>query len=187
MNCGRFEQELARLLAGEPADDAALLEHTASCDACAGSRDLVHWAALPQSERFDDTARDDADWERFDTRLRAKLDAENRRRRAVRRSTVWSAAAAVCIVAMLAGWVLWKPAGPNGPIAVVEAGADPAVADEVLDRWASGGASEVPGPTVVEPAAGWSVPDTDELDAEERDELLDWLRQEAARLDGGQA
>lgn len=187
MNCARFEQELARLLAGESADRDALAAHAASCDACAGSRELVDWASLPATERFEDAVRSEADWARFDVRLRDRLSSEGDRASRSRRRGVWAAVAAVGVIALLSGWILRNPSPPAAPTATVEAIAEPDDPEDVLDRWASGGSAEVPGPTLVAPAAGWSVPEAEDLDAEERDELLDWLRDEAARLEGGQA
>lgn len=203
MDCPRFEAELVELLAhGVSAPDrdariARLRAHAKSCDGCRGSIDLVEWSTLPADARDGFEPPGDAYWSSFGERLRGRIG----RRDGLRRRRVWTvvAAAAVLVVALVVVRSL-RPEGPTevasiDPRAVIEAVDDPTrvagVDDDLegllgtLDRW-YGFDPELSGVGRPEPEGeAWLLPSTADLDREARRDLIDWLRREEARLDGG--
>ena len=122
MSCADFESRLAEVLAGEPAeatrDEAvqALRAHAERCADCAGCLDLIELAQRPAAERDLIDAPPPAEyWSTFNERLQRRIartdDAPGPRRR-----VVWSAAAAVLVVAATGLWLSSRaPWGGGSP------------------------------------------------------------------------
>jgi hypothetical protein len=199
MDCARFEAEMVALLAeggsGRERDARIrrLRAHAESCDGCRGSVDLLDWSALPERDGFE--VPDDAYWASFDERLRQRLEGRGGRRSW--RPWAILATAALVGLALLVTWSL-RP-GRSTEVARTEPaptheGIDDstrvAAADDelegllgTLEAWygfdpdGAGG----PGPD----RADGLFPSTADLDADARRDLIDWLREEEARLGEG--
>jgi hypothetical protein len=210
MNCATFEQGLARIVTGEVEDEAARLllgqlqRHARECEACEGGGALLDLLARPAAEReiADDPGADY--WSTFEERLRPRLRAK----RAVR-VRWWASVAAVLLVALLAGWLLRgageAPAdgavgpgrasgGPNGgrpefPASLIRSldqASDAEVEDQLaaLEELSSGDlwfGAEAAGPDAWD---GGLFPEVESLDAETRQRLLDWLRDQNRDAEG---
>lgn len=216
MNCTKFEQGLARLMAAEETTGVErqrlleqLTEHAVACADCRDSADLVGLLADGAGEReiVDDPG--DEYWTGFEARLRPRLVQPPERSR----GRWWAVAAAALFLAVVAGWLL-RGSGDARPAPVAERepirseddatpGAfppslvrslDQASPAEVEDQLA---ALEAWGPGWGDPGApiedtssdpalsgGSLFPEVDELDAETRRRLLDWLRDQNRGLEG---
>jgi hypothetical protein len=203
MDCARFEAELTELLAhgadapGRDARIGRLRVHAESCDGCRGSVDLLEWSELPADARDGFDPPGDDYWSSFGERLRGRIERGGGRRR----RRVWTvvAAAALFGLALLVVHSL-RPEGPTevagvAPRTAIDAVDDPtpiAGADDdlegllgTLERW-YGFDPELSGTGPPEPEhAEGLLPSTADLDPQTRRDLIDWLRQEEARLAGG--
>ena len=127
MNCASFEQGLARLMGGDAigVDRERLLadlrDHAGVCEACAGSVDLIDLLALPDGQR--DLVEDPGEgyWSSFETRLRPRLG------KAPSSSDArwWVVAAAVVLLALVAGWMLQGPGDSPETTTVADAATGP--------------------------------------------------------------
>ena len=192
MDCAAFENRLTDLLAGEldPAsarEVAAELErHAAGCAGCSAAAGWLEFAALSAGERdpFDEPPT--GYWEDFNASVSRRIATNSRQRRAA----WWRplAAAAAIVLALAAGWVL------RGRVLTVEqtplaaghgASGEWSLLDEVIQEatpeelaealsrlpgnaWDGGYEADVRGE--------W-LPDTDELDEIDQQQLVEWLDQ----------
>lgn len=203
MNCAGFEDDLARLLAGEEAGEeraarlAALRAHARGCPDCGCASDLLELLGLPPAER--DLAQPPSDryWESFDAALRRRLGHGGPRTR--RDWTAWTGFAAALLLAAVGLWLVLSPADawmPGEGLAAEGPGANQipdglelllraAEPDEALAGldFLGGltGLAEAP-PVAGGPGSDcFFYPDPEEMDAEARRALLDWLREREDR------
>jgi len=187
MNCAGFEQGLARLMVGEATGGereqllSRLREHSAACVGCRGSGDLVDLLASPAGERDIVVDPGEAYWSSFEARLNPRLEDASARSR----GRWWVVAASVLLLGLLAGWMLRGPGEPVTPSVVAEfppslvRSLDQASSAEVEDQLSA----------LEELEAVWGgglFPEVERLDAETRERLLDWLRDQNRRLEGAQ-
>ena len=194
MNCASFENRLTELLdghIGETAREAALAElqrHVEECPECAGAGVLVEWAALPADQRDPVEVPPESYWEGFSASVARRLD----RTETSRPGAAWRRYAAVAsiAVALFAGWSLrgWLDPGTGSEqsqVAAGDASEDPEWSrlDEVIRQASPEELAEVlrglPGEWAGIEASGWGgdwIP-ADELDENDRLELMDWLDQ----------
>ena len=200
MDCARFQDELVELLGTSQADPDGtrrerLLAHASGCADCADGRDLLEWLALPLDQRdVEDPGR--LYWEGFDQRLRQRIASRAPVRSAKPSPRRWLVAAAVVGLALIAGWWLGRGAGGDvahpDPLAATRA--DQAAALEELEQ-----IEELFDPSVAldltgdetdaegESRDGWLLPSTAGLDDDGRRELLRWLRDRQAAMQGDRA
>lgn len=192
MNCAGFEHRLAELLGAESseADRAALVAdlgaHARSCPRCGSSADLLDLLVLPAGER--DLAEEPPEeyWSELQAAVVRRVGVADRKGRRGR-GLVW-VAAAVILMAVAGLWLVRGPLtggddDPDGAGRSVEADllpsdldlllqeAEPETALAGLDFLA--GLPGVPGPG----GDDGIVPLIEEIDAEDRDALLDWLNE----------
>ena len=205
MTCERFQNMLARVMEGslaEPARRETLVElarHAADCDACGSCADLLSLLALPPGQRDLVDPPPAGYWEEFDRRLRLRLEAP-RAKRAIHPAR-WAAAAVLILAvgaALIVGVGRWSdPAASRALLddqvaegealspALERALADVVAADvteelEFLDGLSGGWEARTAGQEsgLPEPE-GWLFPTVDDLEPDERRELLEWLRDQA--------
>lgn len=212
MDCARFENELVALLGEEQGERTArvdqLRHHTESCESCRGSRELVEMLLVDPESRDPVPDPGERYWASFRSRLRQRIRQEQARRRRRWIAAVASAAALVLFVLSIS---VWRPGRGPEPEAIVDIDAGGAVFSDNLDdrlREADAGAAmmatdllvgsvegnlewglegEAAGLAGSEGWDGWLFPDTADLDEQARRELLDWLEEQEAQLQGGQA
>lgn len=201
MDCSRFHADLVELLASNDAPPerlAALRAHAQSCPECAASRELVEWSALPEDRRGTELAGPEPEpsyWDDFNPRVHRRIEQHRRKRR--RRAVALVAAAALTGVALAAVWrFVPRPetevaghlpdAETHGPIPD-----DVVVADldglegvlEAYDGWE--GFDLDADPEIATGDEGALFPAIDDLDAEERSRLLEWLDEQESAPEGG--
>jgi hypothetical protein len=207
MNCAEFEQDLATLLTA-PVDErrggsalTRLREHATGCPECARCVDMLEWLELPSSERdpFDDPGPEY--WDRFDQRLRQRIDRETSSPRFPHGRTLLGLAASVLIaVAFVVPWLTSDRDDPGKTPPVVTEGSAASDLDEILggadpetarreveivvgvaDLWS------LPGVEAGVGAAGPLIPSEGEMEHQDRRRLIEWLESETERLEGGSA
>jgi hypothetical protein len=184
MNCAAFENDLMNLLAGELTGVErnvairTMREHMETCETCAASRDLLKFAATDPRDRFPDDDPGAEYWESFDARLQQRISVQPKIRWYTDRR-IWAAAAVIALIAVLAGWFLIGNGGE--PMVAVNGGGTEAIFADYDPHGIDPTAMDT------DAEAGWLFPDTEDLDAEARQELLDWLEEEAATNQGDQA
>ncbi|HEX6853017.1 MAG TPA: hypothetical protein VF139_16600 [Candidatus Polarisedimenticolaceae bacterium] len=195
-DCASFESVLAEALAEGPGAAPSVLAdlraHAGGCEACRPSLPLVAMAALPAADRDPLPEPTERDWERFDRRLRSRLDAETSR------GWTWAGAAVAATVAgaLLGAWLLRAPEVPLIAEGPKPAASDPEVANPPVkppekrpadepsldsfarDAWS---ALALGDDDEVEPVDG-PFPDLDKLDEKALERLERWLDEEEARL-----
>lgn len=194
MDCTTFEREIGRRLAGTEAsgDDApalaALEAHAAGCPACRGAADLVVLAAADPDDRFPFCEPDAAGWAAIDERLAIRLAPERRGRPGGRLGAVATSVAAVVVCGLML-----VSGSRNGRKPVTTAAtARSAIATSEADRAGDGPLGSAASfdwsdPTGADAGDPVPVPDLDALDGREREELLDWIRDEMSRIEGDAA
>lgn len=211
MTCAEFESALAELLSSPGAGDSdlrwtELRAHAVSCRECAGSIDLLALAAVPAAER--DPIQDPGPgyWRSFDAALARRIDGERRSRLLLR---IVAAAAAVVGVVLI-GRALFRHE-PPAPVASGAGAARPPIPAPVTPRLSPSRSETAPAlGSLDEPldpdddalgtlggagaldafttdAPGGILPDVDALSPDQTRRLLDWLREEEARLKKGDA
>jgi hypothetical protein len=210
MNCAEFEQGLARLM-GEEAEGGVrarlLIElrgHAGACTDCRGSGDLLEILALPAGER--ELADDPGEpyWSSFEWRLKPRLKAAPARSG----GAWWLVAAAVVVLSLVGAWILLQPGeAPTTPI-VADAGTGPTATEAVPEEFppslvrsldqASAAEVEEQLAALEDLGAGWGgglaepgwgealFPETERLDTETKERLLEWLREQNRGLEGAQ-
>ena len=197
MDCATFENRLTELLEGRQEGEERrrrldeLRRHAARCVTCGGSEELLQLLALPPGER--DLATDPGPeyWTDFDRRLRERIEATPR---AVSTRSRWAGlVAATIVLALAAAWLL-SGTGGDGPTE------SPAIVDLVEEDPIDAGKTELLQPllgsldraTAAEVTAqldalddpvwegGGPFPDLTDLDADARQELLGWLREQSS-------
>ncbi len=213
MNCAGFEQGLARLMGDETsgAEQPRLLEqlreHASACGECGASADLLDLLELPVGERDRGDDPGAEYWSSFEDRLRPRL------KRLPERShgPWWAVAAAVLLLALLAGWMLRGPVDAEMPAVVADAGTGPTSVDfappelppslvRSLDR-ASAEEVERQLAALEDLGTAWGIdegstgelnwggdlfPEVERLDVDTRERLLEWLRDQNRDLEGAQ-
>lgn len=191
-DCASFERELAALAAGEIAgvDRQRVAErlrvHGSRCELCAGAAALVTVLAQSPGER--DRADDPGDeyWSTFNARVRERVAAEPRpgERSSFRRLGV---AAALLVASLLGVWLMRSvrtETGTSHPATVAELPA-PEPLPSTLQLELDEADSEVLVDQLND-LTGWSLPadelfpDVADLDADQRRELLLWLKEESS-------
>lgn len=207
MNCAEFERHLAILLTAPEGERRAgsalgrLKEHAAGCPECARCADMLEWLELPSSERdsFDDPGPEY--WDRFDRRLRQRIERETSSMASGRRRAWLGLAASIVIaVGFIVPWLLIDrdDRGEVPPVVVegsaahdldqILGGADPETARReieivvgVADIWSPpGGEAGIGGTSPLLPSEG-------EMELQDRRRLIEWLESETERLEGGSA
>ncbi len=194
MDCRTFEREVSRGLTA-PADDgpsiAALEEHASTCASCRADGDLLRLVAVAPAERFPFDDPGPARWAEIEARLEARLARERRgSRRDGPAALAASVAAAVLCASLLAG-TSWSVRGTAGRPGVATA-ASPGVLAANPDRpWDADGVPPAgfdwEDPTRHDAGRSAPVPDLEALDGDEREELLEWIRDEMSRIEGDAA
>jgi hypothetical protein len=209
MSCADYEHGLTRLLAGEGDESRRSTElddlrrHAAGCPQCRGSIDLLDLLALPPEQRELVDEPPESYWSELQAGVRRRL--RDSAPKAGSRRSVWTLVVAAAVLAVVgAVWVVrGLPADQHGAVDDgslarngVSAGELPPALDELLQRAgpdeALAGLDFLAGfPGVAESAEqdgevdpGWVVPEIENLDAEARGELLQWL-EEGASLERG--
>jgi len=186
-DCAAFERELAALAAGEIAGvdrqrvSERLRAHGSRCELCAGAAALVTVLAQSPGER--DLADDPGDeyWAGFNARVLERVAAEPRPagRFSGRRLGV---AAALLVAALLGAWLVRTVRTKPGTVAVLPA-------TEALPSTLQLELDEADPELLVDQLndlTGWSLPDDElfpdvaDLDADQRRELLLWLKEESS-------
>ena len=197
MDCSRFQSDLVELVAstvsGPERDETIerLGAHAAGCEECRGSRELLVWSSQAADARDVGVEPDPAYWDSFNERVHRRIE----RHRTHRRSRLgWALAAAVLAgTAFLSIWALRPdrsveiPSPDSESIAGNDVAADAPLEGLLgaLDDW-YGFDLEAPSEPGPEPDPGGALfPSTAGLDADARRGLLEWLREEEARLAGG--
>lgn len=187
MDCRTFEHEVARRLAGSAEDGpsiAALEEHASTCAVCRADADLLRLAAVEPARRFPFADPGPERWAAIEERLDARLEEERRGRRRGGLTAVAASVAAAFVGALMLAGSSWSVRGPTPAEIVATVPDDDLVWDgggippEGLD-WAD--------PTRPDAGRPAPVPDLGALDDRERQELLEWIRDEMARIEGDAA
>jgi hypothetical protein len=183
-----------------------LRAHAQECVACAGSGDLLELLALPAGERDIVASPDEAYWAAFNDRVRARI-AERRRLRSP--AVLWSATAAAAMILVAVGtWLVLGPGEriravdrAQGPTPASSEAAEASLPEFLVSSLTDATPSEVQaelesleawGETWRVPEGGeapgggsarWGeglFPEVEDLDADSRRELLDWLRSQTS-------
>jgi hypothetical protein len=139
-------------------------------------------------ERFPFPEPDSHRWTKIDAGLARRLAGERRVRRADGRGALATSLAAVVVCGLMLAGGSWDERGPVSPGRNVL----PTAAASDDDRTWSVGLDAANGldwsdPTRADAGGPAPVPDLDALDGREREELLDWIRDEMSRIDGDSA
>ena len=193
MDCSEFERVFVRVMTDEVSSSERsgcveqLKKHTASCNVCSGSRDLVEWLALPAGEREIAEDPGEAYWRGLGQRVGERI--EGRPPRVTRRRDGryrWAGVAAVLFAVGLGAWVLWAPADRVTTVVEIDpvdtTGRIPQALVELIERETAAPDDALPmgaegwGNSFED--EGWIFPDTQELGPDTRQELLEWLREQ---------
>lgn len=208
MNCTDFERALTALLADDDdnADRLAMLrEHAEACSQCGGAADLLELLSLSPAERDLVESPAGSYWEEFDSGLRLRLAQSGPP--AGRGWTPWAGIAAALLLAAAGIWLVLSPgdaAPPGGTVrATGEQGGEIPDTLEALLRQAepdealagldflvglpgcsgvgAGAAESASGNNEPSGSGAPFFPDPEQMDAEARRALLDWLRERTVR------
>jgi hypothetical protein len=206
MNCAGFEDDLARLLAGEEAGEerrarlVALRAHAQACPDCGDASDLLELLALPRGERDLAEPPSDRYWDSFEAALTRRLARGGPSPR--RDWGAWSGVAAALLLAAVGLWFVLSPGHtwmPGEELAAEEwngneipdslelllRAAEPDDALAGLDFLGGlAGLAEAPSEAAGPDSGGFFYPDPGVMDAEARRALLDWLRERESRERG---
>jgi len=193
MDCAAFENRLTEVLAGEldPATSRGVLteleDHAANCAECGAATEWVELAALPAAERDPVEPPSAAYWDGFNASVARRVESRAERAPA----TGWRplAAAAAITLALAAGWYLRGRVAPEGADIAELAAQDDRSGDWSLleELILEATPEELASALSLLPGNGWDgyeagirgewLPDADELDESDQEQLMEWLDQ----------